>query len=441
MRTTALVRATILVLFTHLGVTAPAFADAVTYWNEVTLTAVTIGRPGPPGNLDIALVQAAVHDAVQSIEGKFEPYKIAIEGASGSPDAAAAAAAYGVLIGLYGTTQGATLDAAWNAYLTANPDLVGDPGIAVGQQVAAAMLAFYRAAPTPLPPPVRGCEDDADGCQPGEWRPTPSYLGSPPIPAPFAPMTAPWVGSLTPFTLLRSNQFRGEPPPPLTSGRYVREYNEVKTLGAFSSTALTELTRTPEQTILAYFWTDTNFIAQWHRALRAIVETHVPDIGDRARLFALASLAVADAFITAWESKLHFNFWRPVTAIQEGEFDGNPKTDGDPDWQPLLNTPPYPDYTSGANNLSGAITRTLALFFGTDDFDFTITSNSPNLTDPATRTRNYTRFSQAADEVVEVRILHGAHFRSADEDARQQGGRVAHWVFHHFLEPVHAPQR
>jgi hypothetical protein len=205
--------------------------------------------------------------------------------------------------------------------------------------------------------------------------------------------------------------------------------------------ALTELTRTPEQTILAYFWTDTNFIAQWHRALRAIVETHVPDIGDRARLFALASLAVADAFITSWESKLHFNFWRPVTAIQEGEFDGNPKTDGDPDWQPLLNTPPYPDYTSGANNLSGAITRTLALFFGTDDFDFTITSNSPNLTDPATRARNYSNFSQAAEEVVEVRILHGAHFRSADEDARQQGGRVAHWVFHHFLEPVHAPQR
>jgi hypothetical protein len=421
-------------------VTAPAFADAVTYWNEVTLPAVIIGRPGPPGLLDIALVQAAVHDAVQSIQGKFEPYKVAIEGPSGSPDAAAAAAAYGVLSGLYGTTQGATLDAAWNAYLTANPDLVGDPGIAVGQQVAAAMLPLYRAAPTPLPPPVRGCEDDADGCQPGEWRPTPSYLGSPPIPAPFSPMAAPWVGSLTPFTLLRSNQFRGEPPPPLTSGRYVREYNEVKTLGALSDTALTELTRTPEQTVLAYFWTD-NFPAQWHRALRAIVETHVPDIGDRARLFALASLAAADAFITSWESKLHFNFWRPVTAIQEGEFDGNPKTDGDPDWQPLLNTPPYPDYTSGANNLSGAITRTLALFFGTDDFDFTITSNSPNLTDPVTRARNYTRFSQAADEVVEVRILHGSHFRSADEDARQQGGRVAHWVFHHFLEPVHAPQR
>ena len=145
-----------------------------------------------------------------------------------------------------------------------------------------------------------------------------------------------------------------------------------------------------------------NFLAQWNRALRAIAEAHVPDIGDRARLFALANLAMADAFINAWESKLHFNFWRPVTAIQEGEFDGNPKTGGDPDWQPLVNTPPYPDYTSGANNVTGVMTRILALFFGTDVFDFTITSNSPNLTDPATRTRNYTRFSEAAEEVVEA---------------------------------------
>ena len=190
-------------------------------------------------------------------------------------------------------------------------------------------------------------------------------LGSPPVPAPFSPMTAPWAGALTPFTLLRSNQFRGEPPPPLNSGRYVREYNEVKTLGAFSSTALTVLTRTPEQTILAYFWSD-NFIVLLNRTLRAIADAHVPDISDSARLFALASLATADAFINAWGTKLHFNFWRPVTAVQEGEFDGNPKTDGDPDWQPLINTPPYPDYTSGANNVTAVMTRILALVFETD---------------------------------------------------------------------------
>jgi hypothetical protein len=435
MQATPLLRATTLVVFSYLGSAGPALANAVTYWNDVTLVAVTAGRPGPPGALDIALVQAAVHDAVQSIEGKYEPYKITLQGASGSPAAAAAAAAYGVLIGLYGATQGATLDAAWNAFLTANPGLVGDAGIAVGQQVAAAMLAFYRAAPNPPPPPVVGCDDDADGCQPGEWRPTPSYLGSPPVPAPFSPMTAPWAGALTPFTLRRSNQFRGEPPPPLNSGRYVRDYNEVKTLGALASTALTQLTRTPDQTVLAYFWSD-NFFLLWNRALRAIADAHVPEISASARLFALTSLAVADAFITAWESKLHFNFWRPLTAVQEGELDGNPKTDGDPDWQPLINTPPYPDYTSGANNVTGATTRILALVFGTDDFDVAITSNSPALTDPGTRTRHYARFSQAADEVVEARILQGIHFRSADEDARQQGQRVAHWVFKHFLRPL-----
>ncbi|HEX2461737.1 MAG TPA: vanadium-dependent haloperoxidase [Vicinamibacterales bacterium] len=437
MRFRSPLRASLFVFVGWLGSVGVAGADAVTYWNNIALPAVVAGRPGPVGLLDLALIQAAVHDAVQSIEGRFEPYKVTIEGASGSPAAAAGAAAHQVLLGLYGATQAATLNAAWAAFLAANPGLVGDPGIAVGQQVATEILTLYRAAPSPAPD-VRGCEDDLDGCQPGEWRPTPSYIGAPPVPAPFSPMTAPWAGALTPFTLLRSDQFRREPPPPLISGRYVQEYNEVKALGAFASTALTELARTPEQTTFAYFWSD-NFLTLWHRTLRTIVETRVPsmEIGDSARLFALASLAGGDAFITAWESKLHFNFWRPVTAIQEGDFDGNPKTDGDPDWQPLINTPPYPDYTSGANNLTGATTRCLALFFGTDRFDFTVTSSASQLTDPATRTRHFTHFSQAADEVVDARIMQGIHFRSGDADGRQQGERVALWVFKHFLRPVH----
>ena len=411
-------------------------ADAVTHWNAITVNAATAGRPGSIGFLDVALVQAAVSDAVQSIEGKFKPYKVEIEGASGSPAAAAAAAAHGVLVALYPTQANppqtpplVALNDALATYLNDN-GLLGDPGIAVGQQVAAAMLAFYRANPSPLPPPYRGCDL---ACQPGEWRPTPNYIGAPPPPA--AAMTTPWLATMDPFTLRRPDQFRAAPPPPLRSGRYLRDYNEVKALGAFESTAATPLTRTTAQTALAYFWSE-NFMAQWNRALRAIAEAHVPGIADRARLFALANMATADAVITAWDSKVHFSFWRPVTAIQEGDADGNHRTEGDPDWKPLINNPPYPDFTSGANNVTGAMTKSLRLFFGTDHFDFTVTSNSPALTDPASRTRTFTRFSQAAQEVVEARILLGIHFRFADEVAREQGERVAHWAFRRFLRPV-----
>jgi hypothetical protein len=397
-----------------------AQSDAVPYWNEITLSAVSTGRSGPTGPLDIALVQAAVHDAVQAIEGRFEPYYATIPGASGSTTAAVAAAAHGVLVGLYPPQQ-ASLTTLYDDYVNAN-GLVGDPGLAVGQQAAAALLTQYR--PVIPMPPFNGPPDP----EPGEWRPTPSYIGNPPVPPAFAPMAAPYFAFVTPFTMDSPSQFRPHPPPPLTSGRYRREYDEVKALGArFNSD------RTPEQTDLAYFWAD-NFFAQWNRALRAIAREHLSNDGDSARLFALANLAMADAGITAWDSKLHFNFWRPVTAIQEGDNDGNEKTVGDPAWEPLINTPNYPDYTSGANNFTGAVTTILRLFFGTDEFDFTVTSNNPNAT---TKTRIYSRFSEAAAEVVEARILLGIHFRTADEVARKQGSRVARQTFKQFLRPVH----
>ena len=153
------------------------------------------------------------------------------------------------------------------------------------------------------------------------------------------------------------------------------------------------------------------------------------NIGDNARLLALGTLAIGDAVITAWDSKRHYDYWRPITAIQEGDNDGNAGTVGDPTWQPLLNTPPYPEYTSGANNVVGALTRSLALFFGTDHI--TLHSRQPYpVANPKTRT--YQRFSDLAWDTVDVRIYHGVHFRSADEAARKQGRQVAEWVFGHF---------
>ncbi|HXV40977.1 MAG TPA: vanadium-dependent haloperoxidase [Steroidobacteraceae bacterium] len=394
-----------------------ATADAVTDWNETAAASVAAGRPGPIGQVDLALVAAAMHDAVQAIERRFESYYVEVPGATGSRSAAVAAAAHDMLVAFY-PAQAATLTPAYDTWL-ANNGLTGNPGIAVGQAVAAKMKTLRRL--DPVPAIVFGGEPGVIG----KWRPTPSFLPGPP--PSLANMAVPWMGSFEPFGLTGPARFRAPPPPALTSLRYTRDYNEVKEKGA-----LTGSTRTPEETDLAYFWTD-NFAVQFNRAARAIINNHVHRIGDSARLLALMNISIADALITSWDSKRFYNIWRPITAINEGEFDGNPMTEGDPEWQSLVNNPNYPDYTSGANNVAGATTKTLELFFNRDRMDFEITSNAANVVN---RTRTYRRFSQAAQEVVDARVLLGIHFRFADTAARRQGRQVAEYVFDHLLLPI-----
>lgn len=407
-----------LVACASLSWTAPAFADAATHWNEIAAASVATGRPGPIGQMDLALVALAAHDAVQAIEGRFEPYYAEVPGASGSPSAAVAAATRDVLVGFYPTQQ-AALDVAYFNYLADN-GLNGDPGLAVGSAVAARIMPLRRLNPNPLPAPYVG--SDAIG----QWRPTESFLpGAPPT---LSPMVSPWMGAFEPFALTGPARFRAPAPPALTSARYTADYNEVKALGP-----LTGGTRTSAQTDVAYFWTD-NFAVQLNRALRAIADRHVHDVGDSARMLALANLAGADALITAWDSKTHYNLWRPVTAIREGANDGNPNTAGDPTWQSLINNPNYPDYTSGANNITAAMIGTVSRFFKRDLMSFEITSNAPNVVQ---RTRTYSRFSEVMQEVVDARIYLGIHFRFADTAARTQGLSVAKYVYDNYLQPIH----
>jgi hypothetical protein len=400
-----------------LGWAGLALADAVGDWNGITSQTVGAAvppRPGPAAILDFATVHAAIYDAVQAIEGDFEPYAVAIPGASGDSAAAAAKAAHDVLVNRFPNQVG-SLDMIYHDYLASHGLAEDNPGVAVGQHAAAGIITLRAndgSYPTPPPPPFNG------GTDPGEWRPTP--------PA-FASMLVPWFGAVTPFALTSPDQFRAPPHPALTSGRYAKDYEEVKRLGRDVNSE-----RTQEQTDLALFWA-LSFVPQWNLALREIAAAHVDNISDSSRLFALATMAMADAGITCWDSKNHYNFWRPITAIQEGDNDGNPKTQGDAGWLPQQVTPPYPDYTSGANNLTGAVTRTLKRFFGTDNFTFEVKSNNP-LANPPTRT--YTRFSDAAKDVVDARVYQGIHFRFADLAARKQGRQVAKWVFNHFLRPV-----
>ena len=402
-----LVRAVVL---TGLALAGTASADVVTDWNQITMASTGPGRPGPVAFHDVAVVHLAIHDAIQSYERRFEPYYAQVRNPKGSKAAAAATAAYRLLV-TFNPSQAATLDPIYGTWL-ANNGLTGNEGIEVGERIAGLYAGLRRADPNPPLPAFNG------GTNPGEWRPT--------APA-FAPMAFEQQAYFHPFALTGPARFRAPPPPALTSERYTEDYNEVKAKGA-----LTGSTRTAWENDVAWFWTD-NPGNIWFGGIRAIAERHVPSTGDRARLFALASMSVADSIISAWDSKRYYNLWRPITAIQEGDNDTNNATVGDPDWQPFLTTPPYPDYTSGANSVSGAVTKSLELFFGRDDIRFTLTTTAPGA---IKKQRTYPSFSAASQQVVYVRVLQGIHFRFADVEARKVARTVAEYAYDNCLRPL-----
>ena len=401
-------------------------ANVVTDWNALAVQCISTATPpargGPPGLFDLALMHVAVHDAVQAIEHRYEPYH-ATPTATGSESraSAAAAAAHDVLIVLC-LSAAASLDAAFKPYKDGM-----DPGLAVGSAAAAALLPLRR--PTPTLPDFTG------GTGIGEWRPTP--------PANL-PMQFLFMATTEPFTLSSPDQFRPEGPPAVDSRQYAREYEEVKKFGAVGSHPAAAACPAPSRTDEARFWSG-NFVAQWNEATRLIALDEQLSIGDSARLLALVNLGAADAAIAVCDSKLHFNVWRPITAIREGESDGNPRTPGDPAWTPFIQsahfpagsqTPAYPDYVSGANGLTGAVTRMLQLYFRRDWFRFYVNKATPPAVAICTNPRTYNRFSEAAEEVVDARIWLGIHFRTADVDARVLGQRVAWWAFSNFLRPI-----
>src|ERR1700740_916060 len=275
LRPTKLPRLTSLIVCMSLNSAGLARADVVSDWNAIAAQTAIPARPGPSAILDLTMVHAAMPDAIQAFQRRFEPYGTPIANASGSPVAAAARAAHDVLVARF-PSQSATLDALLDNYLN-GLGLQGDAGLIIGQQAAANILNL-RAGDGSFPATP---EVFTGGTGPGEWRPTP--------PA-FAAMATPWLGAVTPFTLKDPTQFRSPPPPSLSSGRYVRDYKEVKALGSVNSTA-----RTQAQTDLALFYSD-NFLALWERTLRGIADTNINNIGDSARLFAVAHLETADAF-------------------------------------------------------------------------------------------------------------------------------------------------
>ncbi len=397
--------------------------DPIADWNAIAETAVKTAHHAPPvAALDFAIVHLAIYDAVESIDGRYVPYNALVPGATGSLSAAAAKAGHDVLVGLF-PLQKLTLDTAYTTFLAANGIDPFDPGIAVGAQAAADILTLRsNDGRFPLnPPPFIG------SMAIGQWRPTPSLLPGPP--PPLAPGLTPWVATVTPFTMNSNSQFRVDPPPDLSSDVWTADYNEVMAVGSLTSTI-----RTPEQTEIGYFWADSGPVL-WQNALRYISRNYLNDIGDSARMYALAEASLADTQIACWDTKYFYNFWRPVTAIRAGG--GNPALVADPGWQPLINTPNFPEYTSGHASTSGAISHVLRLFFGTDELNFQMTTTNPNALQ---KTRAFTSFSQAEDEVVNARVYVGIHYRNSDTTARAQGLRVANWVFKNYFRPIGDPR-
>ena len=403
-----------------------ATADVISDWSIVTgqrIGASSPPRRGPSSVLDVAMVHLAMHDAVQAFERRYQPYCAAVADASGSPVAAASKAARDILVGLFGTQPGQTaaIDAAYatltTAYISQGLMIANDAGAAAGAAAAGCLLDRRLAednARRATPDSFRG------GTAPGEWRPT--------VPTNI-PMAADFLARTTPFAMQTPDQFRmANPPPHLASGAYAKAYNEVKEKGRSELS-----TRTDEETQIARFFSVGPGV-YWNRLQRELVVTHSLDLGDSARMFALVAMATADALIAAWDTKIAYNLWRPVTAIREGEWDGNPETLPEPNWASLYNAPNYPDYTSGANNVAAATTTTLAHLYG-DRMEFTLYSDGSGA-----QPRSYTSFSAVCRDVVDARIFMGIHFRFADTTARRQGDHVATWAFTRFLRAGSRPR-
>ena len=398
-----------------LGVAAPASAaDVITDWNTILLTTIAAAPAvaGPARICEIAMVHIAMHDAVQAIQQRYETYSEGVTPASGSIIAAASKAARDVLVNKF-PEQTATIDSTYQAYLAAHRLASSDPGVAAGAQAAAALIQKRIGDGTyPVPPPTFFGSNEI-----GKWRPTAVNAAGQP-----QPMAVSWMANAITFAVKHPSQFFSGTPPQVTSRQYTAEYDEVKALGRNVGS-----TRTPEQTALATFYSDSP-LNYFNRTMRLLADRYITDAGDTARMFALVNIAMADAAFTSWQTKIQWNVWRPVTAIQLGDSDGNAKTVGDPTWQPLFATPNYPDYSSGANALGGAATEMLRLFFRTDRLAFSVIG--------ATSNRDYTAFSDVGNDIVEARMLMGIHFRFADVEGRRSGQRVARWVYKYYLRSL-----
>lgn len=391
---------------------SPARAgNPVLEWNDIARQLIVVpAQSAVHQTRAMAIVHVAMHDAVSGVTRQYEqhyPTALAPDGATA--EGAAIGAAYGALVGQFGQTTALADDYA--ASLVTHGIDPADPGLAygwaVGQAIASArQLDGSAEASFPYQPDDVGL--------PGVWDP----LGATPL--------LPGWGRVTPFVLQKPSQFRPGPPPALRSEPYARDYNEVQELGAAVGSI-----RTDEQTQIASFWRASP-TALWNPILRQAIASRDLSVTETARLAALFYMAASDASVACWEAKYAYDYWRPQAAIRAGELDGNRATTGDPDWRPLVMTPPHPEYPSAHATNSSAMATVLIAFFG-DEPGFVIEATSPTTPEFS---REWLAFSEGVQEVIDARVYSGIHFRTADVTGASLGHQVARFVVTHALRRV-----
>ena len=381
-----------------LALSPAALADVIWDWNrnaERLLSAA--GVAGNSKSRAMSTVHVAMYEAVNAIDGRYAPYAVRLAPApAASPDAAAAAAAHAVLVAM-APGQKAKIDEALADALKA----IGDPasraaGVSLVERAAAGILA-ERADDA-----LTGPDTYRPHTTPGVWVPT-----APPIQPEYA-RAKPWGGT-------RHDTYRPGPPPALASEQYARDYNEVRSLGGRASTQ-----RTAAQTEAVRFWSQANFPATVDQVLRQYSDANRLGPAASARLYALLHMAILNSFIVDWDAKFHYNFWRPVTAIRNGDADGNDATEREAGWTPLNATPMHPEYPAQAAIIASLIRAVVEAEHGTRPMALTIVDTAnPNLK------RSYDGVAQLTDEMCDVRIWGGVHFRSSLEASRAMGRRMA----------------
>jgi hypothetical protein len=429
-----------------LGLSAgTAAADAVTYWNNVvvsaTITGVSPSRPNPETGIAAAYMHIAIYDAIASIDGRYTPFATLVPNApaGASKDAAAAQAAYETLSFLYPAASWPTIanqvSTAYNAALNAIPNgQAKTDGMNVGHLVAQGLLAkrqndgFRANVPYAFQP-----------LGPGVYQKTPVPNGS------YTGPVAPWVKQFKPLTLLSPSQFRVDGPPPLGSVEWAEDFNEVKNFGAASNLPNS---RSAEQEEIGLFYGNINAATQIAQNLRqlAIAQHLTDDIADSSRFFAQVYVSQADAFVGCWDSKYFFyndaGFWRPVTAIQHGDIDGNDATQQDANWLPQIATPQHPEWPSAHGCGTSSYAHAIEEFFGTKRLPGGIDLTGGTSTGGIPHVRHFDSTDEIIKEIIDARVYNGVHYRTSVIQGSILGHKVAQWVARYYFKPVgaHIPQ-
>ncbi len=380
-----------------------AHADSVTDWNQTAIRSTEIaGAPVPVQTRVMAIVHAAMFDAVNAIERKYTAYAVDVTAPAGaSAEVAAAAAAHGVLERLYPQQKG-FLDAALATSLTRIPeDAARADGLKLGEEVASKTFTLRKEDGSAVPQSYTF----ATGA--GVYQATPPMNASPVLPH--------WR-NLKPFVITSAKQFAFAGPPAPNSAAFARDFNEVKRLGSRDASE-----RTSEQTAIAIHWAGSE-VTPLNVVARAAAAAKGFSLVENARLFALMNMAMADALIAGFEAKYTFNSWRPITAIRNAGLARNAEIAADPNWEPLLVTPPHPEYPSAHCLGAGAAVAVLQHTFGGDRLA------TSYVYPPLGVLRRWESFSQIEKEVENARVWAGIHYRTAVEHGTQIGRQIGEFA-------------